>query len=74
MTTSPCRPSDHNTNVNQTDGSLHVTSGGVSLKTEEQGTGSFDIGSLITELIIEQRITNLHLRSLTENNYTEQDL
>lgn len=74
MATSPYRPSDHNTNLNQTDGHLHVGSGTETLKTEEQSLNNFDIKGILSELVMQQKITNLHLKQLTENNYNREDL
>jgi len=74
MTTSAYRQSDYNTNIDQTDRHLHVTSGSETLKTEEQSLINNDIKELLQLLLIEQKITNAHLSEMTGNIIDEKEI
>ena len=71
MATTKFKQSDYESNVNQTDGRLHISSGGETLQTTEQSLNPFESKIVLSEILIEMRILNKYMAMIVGDTITE---
>ena len=73
MATSRFQQSDYKSNIDQTDGHLHVGSGSETLKTAEQNDYNFRTLVLLENILLELKIMRTYLELVTDEKINEQD-
>ena len=73
MTTSAFQQSDYKANIDQTDRHLHVTSGSKELEVKEQSFTNKKISIVLSEILVQMKITNKYLAEMMECDISEID-
>lgn len=73
MTTSRFQQSDYKSNVDQTDGHLHVSSGSLDIKVKEQSDDLIQLRVATEEILKEIKLTNKYLAEFLGDKFSEEE-